>query len=140
MLDPPPLKARLSCKRPSYKLRAVLPHCPQQPLPTLVNQSDIVQVDDACSTIVALIGPLPGRSQLSDPRPDQVPLHNESPFCWRFHNSDLQHVLSPLRVKRIGLRPDKRSTMFGAVWGISGTVWSMFRSAGLGLRAARFNR
>ena len=74
------------------ELRAFLGHSPQQSFPAVVNKSDIIKVDNAYSLVPAAASPLPGCSQLADPRSDQAPLHDPSSFCWRLLHRDLQHV------------------------------------------------
>src|SRR5216684_5825425 len=85
-------KHMLDVKPPGYKLRAFLGHSPQQPFPAFVDERDVIEVDNAGSLVRALVRPLPGCSQLADPRPDQASLHDPYPICCRLHDGDLQHV------------------------------------------------
>src|SRR5258708_18586833 len=60
---------------PGNKLRAFLAHGPQQSFPAFVDERDVIEVDNAGSLVLALVRPLPGYSQLANPRPHQPPLH-----------------------------------------------------------------
>ena len=75
-----------------YELRAFLGESPQQSFAAFVNERDIVKVDNAGSLVVVRVCTLPRCSQLTDPRPDQAPLHDPPSFCWRLGHGDLQHV------------------------------------------------
>src|SRR5258707_5397240 len=77
---------------PGNKLRAFLAHGPQQSFPAFVDERDVVEVDNAGSPVLAPARPLPGCSQLVDPRPDQASLHDPSPICCRLDDGDLEHV------------------------------------------------
>src|SRR6266478_6695491 len=86
------LKHMLEVQTPGNKLRAFLGHSPQQSFPAFVDERDVIEVDNAGSLVLASVRPLPGCSQLANPRSDQASLHDPSPICFRFRDGDLQHV------------------------------------------------
>src|SRR6267142_2780266 len=95
VIGPPLLqlfKHMLDVHAPGYKLCAFLGHGPQQSFPAFVDERDVVEVDDAGSLVLAPMRPLPGCSQLADPRPNQAPLHGPSPVCCGLRDSDLEHI------------------------------------------------
>jgi len=94
----------------SYEPRAFFGHSPQ-PFFAFVGERDAIKVDNAGSLVLALMRPLLGCSQLTDPGPDQASLRNPSRTCRHVHNGDPQHgYLSCVRCDiRTRLSPGVRS-------------------------------